>query len=1030
MLKRSSAVVLLTAGLLAAGLAHGQFDESLLKNMVWRNVGPVGAGGRITSIAVAGDFPFTIYAGTHAGGVFKTTNNAVTWEPVFDHESTSSIGAIAVDPANPDLVWVGTGEANPRNNVSWGDGIFKSTDGGKNWKNMGLRETHHIGRVLIDPHDSNIVYVAAAGHTWGANKERGLYKTTDGGLTWTNTLFIDQDTGFIDVAMDPKDSNILYAASWQRQRDAFAGGEPAIPVGPGSGIYKTTDGGRNWKKLTNTLPQASMGRIGLDISRSNPNVVYAIIQTASTAAGPGGGEGGRGGGNNANARSKTVQDGGVFRSDDRGETWRWMNPINPRPMYYSQIRVDPENENRVYILGNPIYVSDDSGKTFRELNNGLVHVDHHALWINPKNPKHMLAGNDGGLYISYDRGATWDFNDTMPLSQFYQVDVDMRKPYWIYGGVQDFCTWGGPSQTRNLLGIEASDWFKLLCGDGFQIRIDPTDYTTIYPNAGSSLTRYDLTTGRNVNIRPRPAPGAAAYRFNWETPMIISPHDPKTIYYGGNVLFKSTDRGDSWTVISPDLSVDQTGTLTTITESPSKAGLLYAGTDDGNVHISRDGGKTWTNITNRFPGMPGRRWVSRIVASSFEDGVAYASFDGHRNEDYAPHLYRTADFGDTWSPIHGNLPADDPVRVIREDLKNRDLLFVGTEHAAYVSIDRGAHWVRLTNGMPTVPVADLVIHPRDEDLIAGTHGRSVYVVDISSLQQLTPKVLNEDVHLFDPKPAVELLIRAETHERGLGDKRFVARNPPYGATLNYYLKSPVSEEVKITILDKSGKRIRELPGPKERGIHPVQWDLCFPPPPSGGTRVTDEEEGAFRESIKGPLVAPGDYTVRLTVGQRQWTSSLTVEADALLRISGRDQQTLSAALQSIVDAAAFGSAALTTADSLYRAISPLANSAGISAALKSSLEDAAKQLTDVRNRLRRMTTRTGGLYNEVNGSPFPPTVTQTRELAELNRQADSSVDALNDFILAKLPGIVSQIRRENAQANPIPAVQPIPRRSN
>lgn len=1018
---------------LLAGLAHAQsqFDQSLLKNFTWRNVGPAGAGGRTVDFAAAGEWPYRIYAATASGGLFKSSNNGVTWEPIFDHQSTNSIGDVAVDPNNPDIVWVGTGEANARNSVSWGDGVYKSTDGGKTWKNLGLKDSMHIGRIVIDPRNPNTVYVAALGHMWGPNKERGLYKTTDGGLTWTNTLFINEDTGFIDVAMDANDSNTLYAAAYQRRRDGFAGGDPATGWGPGSGLYKTTDGARTWKKLTNGLPTGDLGRIGIDVSASNPSVVYTIVQTPTTVPreGAGGGDA-PGPAAAANQPAKAMKDGGVFRSDDRGETWQWVNAINPRPFYYSQIRIDPSDENRVYVLGSSISVSEDGGKNFQNLN-ANIHVDHHALWIDPKNPKHLLDGNDGGIYSTYDGGKSWDFHNQIALSQFYSVDVDMRKPYYIYGGVQDYCSWGGPSATRNTIGITATDWYRVQTGDGFQARVDPNDNNIIYAESqNGGLIRHDLRSGRNVTIKPRPKSGEPAYRFNWETPIIVSPHASGTIYVAGNFVFKSTDRGNTWTTISPDLTTNkQQGSITTIAESPIKAGVLYAGTDDGNVWVTRDGGANWKNVTDRFPGLPGRRWVSRVIGSRFNEPTAYVTFDGHRSDDYATYIFKTMDYGNTWTSIKSNLPASEPVRVVREDYKNRNLLFAGTEFGAYVTIDGGGTWVKLMPNMPTVPVADLVIHPRDADLIAGTHGRSVYIVDISPLQQLTETVLASEAHLFTPKPAMAMNYKVFSDDQFLADKRFVAENPPYGATLTYYLKSAVSDDVKLTILDRAGATIRELTGSKERGIHRIQWDLRATPPPrpqaAAGAGAGTGGGGIFGgNTTQGPMVEPGQYTARLTIAGKQYTTTVVVEPDPQLQMTEQDRQSFRTTIAALLKLIPTSQAATETADSLNTQLTALQKSLAdvktISSELRTKLESAVKQASDLQSKIRRTGGRVTTLYGEVNGSPFAPTAQAVRDLDEVTKEVDTNIAALNEFISATLPSLESQMNKEN-----VPRIKPI-----
>ncbi|HLH39256.1 MAG TPA: hypothetical protein VKX39_08930 [Bryobacteraceae bacterium] len=1012
---------------LALALCGQQLDENLLKHFTWRSVGPAGAGGRVVDISVAGDSPQTIYIATGGGGVWKSVNEGTTWQPIFEHEAVGAIGAVAADPSNPDTIWVGTGEANPRNSVSWGDGVYKSTDGGKTWKNLGLKETMHIARIRIDPRNPDVVYVAALGHIWGPNPERGVYKTSDGGVSWNQVLKINSDTGVVDLAMDPRDSNTLYAAAYEVRRDGFAGGDPAKQYGPGSGIYKTTDGGRNWRKLAQGLPRSDLGRIGLAVAPSDPSRVYAVVQTPTTVppettdesapppppAGP-----------------KAMRDGGVFRSDDRGETWRWMNPVDIRPFYYSQVRVDPADENHLFVLGSQNNESYDGGATFRAVVEN-IHVDHHALWIDPKNSRHMLDGNDGGVYMTWDGGRSWDFQTRqMALSQMYSVDVDMRKPYFIYGGSQDYCSWAGPSATRNQVGIKYSDWFKVQTGDGFQVRADPNDYHIIYAESqNGGVVRYDLRSGRNTSIKPRARAGQPAYRFNWETPLLISSHDSNTLYIGGNFVFKSTNRGDSWTAISPDLTTAKVGTITTIAESPKISTVLYAGTDDGNVWAARDG-KNWKNITANVPGMPGKRWVSRLVASRYNAGTVFLAFDGHRSDDFTTYLFKSADYGETWTSIRGDLPAAEPVRVIREDVKNPHLLFAGTESAAYVSADDGAHWTRLMNHLPAAPVADLIVHPRDGDLIAATHGRSFWVIDISPLEELTPAVLSSDVHMFTTKPAIAFDYRVFTNDEFLGEKRFIGENPPPGVTISYYLKSAPSGEVKLAILHKSGVVVRELTATKEQGINRVQWDLRGKPLAqsarggagrggrggAGGRGGEPAQEaaapGAGSGGRGGPnaaLVDPGEYVARLTVDGREYTTPVHVEADPSVTLtteqidSRRKIITEVMALQSKTDPAN------TKADSLDTQLSGLARNPDAHAAAKDALDAAVKDSEKVKTEMARINRGVNQLFSQISGSPFVPTETQRQELEDLEQEFAQESAALDTLVQKTVPAIEKKL---------------------
>ncbi len=1017
---------------LFAALACGQqFDENLLKSFTWRSVGPAGAGGRVVDISAAGDSPQKIYIATGGGGVWRTSNQGTTWDPIFEHEDVGAIGAVAADPSNPDTIWVGTGEANPRNSVSWGDGVYKSTDGGKTWRNLGLKDTQHIGRIRIDPRNPDVVYVAALGHIWGPNAERGVFKTIDGGLSWTQSLKINADTGVVDLAMDPRDSNTLYAAAWQVRRDGFSGGDPGKQWGPGSGIYKTTDAGRTWRKLSQGLPRADLGRIGLAIAPSNPAILYAVVQTPTTA--PSFPEGQEGGPPPAPAGPRTMRDGGIFRSEDRGETWRWVNSVDNRPFYYSQVRVDPANENHVFVLGSNNSESDDGGVTFRNIVEN-IHVDHHALWIDPKNSRHMIDGNDGGVYMTWDGGHTWDFQNQMALSQMYSVDVDMQRPYFIYGGSQDYCSWAGPSATRNQVGIKYADWFKVQTGDGFQVRVDPADHNIIYAESqNGGLVRYDLHSGRNTSIKPRPRSGKPAYRFNWETPVLISSHDSKTLYMGGDFVFKSANRGDAWAEISPELTTEKVGTITTIAESPLDASVLYAGTDDGNVWATRDG-KNWKNITAKIPGMPGKRWVSRLVASRWDAKTVYLAFDGHRSDDFTTYLFKSTDYGETWKSIAGDLPPSTPVRVVREDVKNPSLLFAGTESAAYAS--GGAHWMPLMNRMPTTPIADLIVHPRDGDLIAATHGRSFWVMDISPLEELTPAVLSSDVHLFTVKPAIAFDYRVFTNDEFLAEKRFIGENPPMGAAISYYLKSAPQGDVKLAILDSKGTLVRELSAAKEKGIDRVQWDLRGKPlvqsgrggaggrggrgGRGGGGRGGEQQAenppgapggagGGGRGGPTSALVDPGDYVARLTVEGREYTTPIHVDADPAVSLTTEQIESRRSLITAVMTLESKTDPANARAESLNTQLDALAKTVDKPASAKDALASAVKESDTVKTEMARINRQVTQLFGQISGSPFSPTATEREELEDLQQEFDKQSAALDSLVHKTVPAIEKQL---------------------
>jgi photosystem II stability/assembly factor-like uncharacterized protein len=958
--------------------AINQSDDPLLKRFLWRSIGPVAMGGRIDDVAVLESNPSTFYVGYATGGIWKTENNGTTFTPIFDEYPVSSIGDIAIAPSDPNIIYVGTGEPNNRQSSSFGGGVYRSTDAGKSFTFIGLRETQTISKIAIHPKDPNNVLVAAAGHLFGPNPERGIYKTTDGGKTWLHVKSIDHDTGFIDMVMHPTDPNIIWAASYQRRRQpwGFNGG------GPGSGIWRSGDGGRTWTKVTgNGLPDNPIiGRIGLDISRSKPNVIMAQIEV-----GPSGGTGagvnedgslvqpgqGRGGGRGGQERPPDPKRSGVWRSEDGGKNWRFMSNNNNRPMYYSKIRVDPGNDQIVYTLGAGASKSTDGGKTFAPMG-GQSHSDHHALWINPRNGNHLIIGNDGGLDISYDQGETWEEVSTMPTGQFYALSVDMRKPYYVCGGLQDNGSWCGPSAVRSNAGGMITDWYRIGGGDGFYTANDSSDWTVGYSESQDGNTnRYNLRDGETESIRPRgpaaagrgggrgstePAPtsqtqqaqqaqpaaqqpltaatpvgggrGGASplgnvfpapppgttYRFYWSTPFILSPHDPRTVYLGAERLFRSNNRGETWSASEdltnnigrndrPVMGVPGTApmaskhdgaasysNIVTISESPAARGVIWVGTNDGNVQVSRDGGATFTNVVGNVNGVPKETHVSRVEASHFDPDTAYVTFDGHRTDDHTPYVFKTTDLGKTWTSISGNLPEGN-VNVIREDPKNRSLLYLGTEYAFYVSLDGGKQWKRFMNGLPTVRIDDILVHPRENDLIVGTHGRSIWIIDdITPLQQLTDAVTSSDVHLFDVRPATRW-VEDTMLNRGLGAaKHFRAPNPPAGTAISYFLKSAAAPSsngnpVHITISDIRGNVVRELTGTNEPGINRVQWNLSPNPPPGGGQgrggRGFGGRGGRGNQFVNGSAVEPGTYLVKLSAGGKDLTTTVVVEPDHL-----------------------------------------------------------------------------------------------------------------------------------------------------
>jgi len=1198
----------------AAAAAEAGLPEDWVKSLDWRSLGPAGMGGRITEISVFEKDPSIYWVATASGGLLKTKNNGVTFEHQFDHEATVSLGAVCVAPSDESVVWVGTGENNPRNSVSYGDGVYKSTDGGKTWKNMGLEKSFQIGRIVVHPKDPDVVYVGALGRLYGPNEERGLFKTTDGGETWEKILYIDETTGVIDVEMHPKDPDTLIVSTWERQRDEFDShrGEPSLedgynlydPIrkwGPGSGLYKTTDGGKTFRKLTQGLPTSNLGRVDVDFFRKDPDVVYAIVDSEKIGMGTppnrtflgvrgedgeggakllavtpnspaakaglkegdvvtsidgkpietyasltetlrekkagdvlaieasrggwtnqvevtlrnrplgaamqptsvylgaqgedaeegalltdvvddspaakadlrvgdlvksiddqplagyedlteliraknvgdklvfelsregkvleipvtlgerptpafGGGRGGGrfgsglgallgatteaadeglrldrlfddrvaqkagleegdvllemdgkaiadeeglveilrdksdgdkvtfkvareeetrevvvtleapGGGNRTrpyefmyagqqpNLGDRQGPDsheyGGVYKSTDGGESWTRINSLNSRPMYFSQIRVDPNDDRYLWVLGVALHRSRDGGKTFTADGARRVHADHHAMWIDPRDGRHILLGTDGGYYSTYDRGTTWEHLNHVSIAQFYHVAVDTREPYHVYGGLQDNGSWGGPSRALSGGGPINADWISIGGGDGFVCRIDPFDPDIVYSESqNGAMGRRNLRTGERASIRPRPQRGVR-YRFNWNTPFILSNHNPGIFYAGGNFVFRSVNRGEDLRVISPEIARTGRGTASALAESPLNPDLLWVGTDDGNLWITRDGGKVWTNLADKV-GLPGPRWVATLEPSRFVEGRCYAAFDGHRSDDDDPHVYATEDFGETWTSIRADLPWGS-TRCLREDVANPDLLYVGTEFALFVSLDRGEKWTKLNNNLPTVAVHEIAVHPTAGEIVAATHGRGLWILDVTPLRQMTMDALGALTHLYEPNTVVRW--RSEP-SRGIGGghQQFTGTNPSRGAQLVYSLRRE-AKEIGIKILDHKGDTVRELRAEPKPGLHVVAWDLAGTTTrapgaaarEAAGRRGARAEGAAFRRGgaqagapartagppagargAQGPggggrAVPPGLYRVILTVDGREYAQTLRIERDPTL----------------------------------------------------------------------------------------------------------------------------------------------------
>lgn len=845
-------------------------NADIVGKFEWRAIGPASMGGRVSDIAVVESSPYTFYVGLATGGVIKTVNNGTTWTALFDEQPVLSIGAVAVAPSDPNVVWVGTGEANSRNSSGYGDGIYKSTDAGKTWKKMGLESSWHIARIVVDAKNPDIVFVAVMGRLWGPNPERGVYKTADGGKTWNLALAgTNTKTGAIDVAFGAE--GVVFAALWERLRMPWG----FVGVGQGAGLYRSTDGGETWKKLEGGLPKEKIGRIGISVSRSNPKIVLAVVESQKG-----------GGGQVSSERSK---EGGVFRSEDGGDTWTKVNNTVPRGFYFGQIRVDPKDDKKVYLLGTSGSASSDGGKTFRGFSRG-VHADIHACWINPNNADHILLGCDGGVYVTYDGGrTTWDHLCNFPQAQFYDVCTDNREPFHVYGGLQDNGSWGGPSSSRTTLGVNNADWYSINSdGDGFYAVVNQENANIVYAESqNGGVTRLDRGSGKTQRISPSAPEGQPGYRFNWNTPLVLSPHNQDILYMGGNRLFKVWNEGVSWEPISPDLSkMDGTkittsgsgaetyGTIVAVCESYVKPGLIWCGTDDGNVQLTRDGGSTWVNVGGNLPRSLRDLWISEVEASHTDPATAYVTLDGHRSDDFEPHVFVTHDYGATWQGIESNLPKYCPVQCVRESPLAPGVLALATSFGVYMSGDEGKHWEKLTRSMPNVEVDGLAIQARDMAIVAATHGRGIYILDSAGpLLQFTPEVKSKDVHLFALPTAYEYL---PIPGADISNREFIARNPARGVEIYYWLKDdPKRDKPKITVTTEGGAIVYEVEGGTFTGLNSIRWDLR-----EGAPSAPPDQQPQRRRGFEEPAqlyVKPGIYTVTLKVGERKMSQRLIVK---------------------------------------------------------------------------------------------------------------------------------------------------------
>lgn len=988
-------VVFALAGIvvMAPGAAHPQsapITSDALRELRFRSIGPAVTGGRIHDVEGLPDDPSTIYLATASGGLWKSTNKGTTWVPIFDDQPVSTFGDVAIAPSNPDIVWAGTGEQNNRQSTSWGNGVYRSSDGGLTWRHVGLDETRHIGRVRVHPNDPGVVYVAALGNLWAPSRDRGVYKTTNSGRTWQRVLFVDNLTGVVDLAMDPSDPNTLYAAAYQRLRRTwgFNGG------GPGSGIYKTTDGGATWRELTSGIPVGDKGRIGLAISETNPSVLNAIVQHADES--------------------------GVYRTEDGGETWEKVSSLNPRPMYYSHIYIDPTDEDRVYVLATSFYKSEDGGRNFRMLPTRPtydvgVHSDFHALWIDPNDSRHFYLVGDAGLYETWDRGRTYIRINNLPIGQFYAIGVDMRDPYQIYGGMQDNHSWVGPSATRSYIGIINDEWRQVGFGDGMYHRVDPTDFRTAYGAAQNGvIVRINTLTGDHLDIRPYPGAGEPAYRFDWVTPVVVSQHEPNVIFLGGNRLFISRDRGVSWSrtedltrridrdtlelmgirgaepMLAKNDGTSSFGEIITISESPLDLTVLWVGTDDGNLQVSRDRGRGWSEVSGNVPGLPDGTYVSRVVASAAGRGVAYATFDAHRDGDFTPYVFKTENFGNSWTALTNGLPPEGSVNVIVEHPENPDLLFLGTEHALFVSTNAGERWTHFDSNLPTTLYDDLVIHPRANDLVVATHGRSIWILDdLSPLVHWAQDVATADAHLFPVRPATFFHYWKDTSYRG--QNAYAGENPGEGAILSYYLDRSAGDAT-IVITDIGGREVRRLDVPGSPGIiQRINWDLRHEPPPFEPDTGSVEALPVLPRPTtpRGPFVKPGTYTVTLQARGATSVQTVEVRSDPFVRLTSEEWEQRDEFVLALLELQRQAWDAAQRADQLRRGIQEERDAATERGAASSELVQRADSVTALARRLRRTRQQLYQLAGVFNGSGvrqgtlYTPTETHLRRKRDL-----------------------------------------------
>ncbi len=1003
-------------------LLDAQLDSAFVSSMKARSIGPAGMSGRVAAIDAVVANPKVMYVGSATGGVWKSVDGGLVWKPIFDDQQTSSIGAVAIFQTNPDIVWVGTGEGNPRNSAGVGYGMYRSLDGGATWRHLGLEWSERIHRVVLHPSNPDIAYVAALGPTWSDGDQRGVFKTTDGGATWQRVLYVNERTGAADLVMDPTNPNKLFAAMWEHRRQPwfFSSG------GRGSGLYVTHDGGATWKHLgpDHGVPRGELGRIGIAIARNQPNTVYALVEAKRSA---------------------------LIRSDDGGHHWRTVTQgpdIAPRPFYYADIRVDPHNENRLYSIHGRATVSEDGGKTFRTIvPSSIIHGDVHELWIHPHDNQFLLMGNDGGVGISYDRGANWRFVENLPLAQFYHINVDMETPYNVYGGLQDNGSWLGPSQVWRAGGIRNLYWLRVGSGDGFATLNDFADPRYGYSMSQQGfLRRFDKVTGERKDIRPV-HPAGIDLRFSWNAAINVDPFDSTTIYFGSQFVHRSRDGGETWEIISPDLTTndqekqrqaetggltrDNTGaenhtTITTIAPSPVEPGVIWVGTDDGNVQITRDGGSNWSNVAGRIRDVPPATWVPHIEPSKYDGATAFVVFDDHRRGNWTPYVFRTTDYGRSWQSL-----ATDAIwgfaHAIEQDPVERNLLYLGTEFGLYVSIDGGRTWQRWTHGVPTVPVRALLVHPRDHDLVLGTHGRGVFILDdVRPLRMLAaqPALAASAIHVFEPADAWQHEIADQVGYRSTGHAMFSGDNKDYGVLITFVRNraqhNDVADSMTVEILDAAGTVVRTMQRTAREGINRISWDLRrdgYVAPTSSDTTM-----------VSGPEMVPGQYTVRISDGERSASAGFTVGLDPRVEIPAAERQAKYAAVTRVGERFGMAAEAVRRLRAVKTGISQVkqrANGAEAHTALTAGADSLAESVDSLVAKFvdppdlqgiygggRTVMQKLQGVYFSLQSSWDAPTEAQRFALARAEQALREAVDAVN----AAMGGEVAAFRRRVLEA--------------